>query len=230
MLFSHLPYQNFISDKDGFHLDQTYCTNIQMPDVCPCCNKSMHPSHLISLNTNLKTRGFLASIFVCNSCGNFIFTLSYLNSLHNYEICSTFPHSIENKAISKSIENLSPDFVKIYNQAATAENNGLDEICGVGYRKALEFLIKDYAIYRHPENEDDIKTSHLSKCIKEYCDNEKIKNLAQACAWIGNDETHYIRIHEDYSVQELKAFINAAVTLIEAELSFDEATKLLNSK
>ncbi len=100
----------------------------------------------------------------------------------------------------------------------------------MGYRKALEFLIKDYAIYRHPENEEDIKTSPLAKCIKEYCDNEKIKDLATACAWIGNDATHYVRINEDYSIPELKAFINAAVTLIEAELSFDEATKLLNSK
>lgn len=37
-------------------------------------------------------------------------------------------------------------FISIYNQALTAEKNGLTEICGLGYRKSFEFLIKDYLL------------------------------------------------------------------------------------
>jgi hypothetical protein len=33
--------------------------------------------------------------------------------------------------------------VEIAQQASDAEQYGLDQIAGVGYRKALEFLIKD---------------------------------------------------------------------------------------
>ena len=35
-------------------------------------------------------------------------------------------------------------FLTIYNQSLSAEDNNLDQIAGIGYRKALEFLIKDY--------------------------------------------------------------------------------------
>lgn len=74
----------------------------------------------------------------------------------------------------------------------------------MGYRKSLEFLIKDYAIAFHPDKETDIVKSQLSPCINEYIDNKRIKSLATASAWIGNDETHYTRKHEDYNVEHLK--------------------------
>lgn len=39
----------------------------------------------------------------------------------------------------KDISELSPQFVKIYNQALAAESYSLDEIAGLGYRKSLDF-------------------------------------------------------------------------------------------
>lgn len=48
---------------------------------------------------------------------------------------------------SDIINEISPGFVKIYNQAHEAEIRLLDDIVGGGYRKALEFLIKDICIY-----------------------------------------------------------------------------------
>jgi hypothetical protein len=42
----------------------------------------------------------------------------------------------------------SGDFLEIYRHAAFAEGDALDQICGPGYRKALEFLIKDYIVDR----------------------------------------------------------------------------------
>ena len=55
----------------------------------------------------------------------------------------------------------------------------MDEISGLGYRKSLEFLIKDFAIYNNPEKEEQIKSTWMMKCLKEYIDNEKIKTLAE---------------------------------------------------
>jgi hypothetical protein len=223
--------EDFVPKKNGFSYVADSYRSIEYPSECPYCNKSIFPNHLTSLNIGNPEENGIASIFICNACKKYIFTINIKPSVYSsFTINNTFPIPTEIKKFSDSIANLSSKFVKIYEQSSKSESNGFDEICGMGYRKALEFLIKDYAIYRHPENEEDIKTSPLAKCIKEYCDNEKIKDLATACAWIGNDATHYVRINEDYSIPELKAFINAAVTLIEAELSFDEATKLLNSK
>jgi len=70
------------------------------------------------------------------------------------------------------------------------------EICGVGYRKSLEFLIKDYLIGRAPEGEgqaaavEAIKKKFLGTCIKEDIEDANIKLVAQRATWLGNDETH----------------------------------------
>lgn len=131
---------------------------------------------------------------------------------------------------SGNIESLSPSFVKIFNQSSIAEKRGLNEISGMGYRKALEFLVKDYAIFSNPNNLEKINPMSLSECINTYVDHPHIKALAKASAWIGNDETHYVRKHDDYGIEHLKAFIDAIVSIISAELSYIQATNLLEQK
>ena len=54
------------------------------------------------------------------------------------------------KQFHGEISELSENFVEIYGQSQVAENQGLNKICGVGYRKALEFLIKDFAKRKFP--------------------------------------------------------------------------------
>ena len=120
-------------------------------------------------------------------------------------------------------------FVQIYSEAHTAEESNLKEICGMGYRKALEFLIKDYAIKLHPDDEETIKSTPLAKCIDSYIDNSRIKSLAKASAWLGNDETHYVRKHDDYDLESLKAFLKAAESFIDSELQAIKADELLKN-
>ena len=145
------------------------------------------------------------------------------------EIVEQYPIPEEKTFFSKGITEISPQFVTIYQQAESAENHSLSEICGLGYRKALEFLIKDYCIFLHPDNEEAIQKKFLSNCIKDYIDNPRIKALAEASAWLGNDETHYIRKHPAYSISDLKVFINATVAFIDSELAVIEAEKLLST-
>lgn len=229
MIDTHLPVNHFSSTPYGFETTGTKSYNMEIPEICPHCGKSLFPNHLTSLEVGIEDNPYIASIYLCGSCCNYFFTISQGIGFKANHIIYTYPVLKESVKISSSVEAISPNFVKIYNQAINAENNELDEICGMGYRKALEFLIKDFAIYKYPENTEDIIKCTLSNCIKKYCTNDRIKTLATACAWIGNDECHYIRKHEDYSVESLKAFINATVTFIESELSFDAATQLLQS-
>ena len=50
------------------------------------------------------------------------------------------------RSFSQTIKDISPTFESNYNQALCAEQMSLDQICGPGYRKALEYLIKDYLL------------------------------------------------------------------------------------
>jgi hypothetical protein len=52
--------------------------------------------------------------------------------------------------------------------------------------------------------------------------------LASASAWLGNDETHYSRKHDEYNFSDLKTFLDAFVTFIDSELAVAEAQKLLS--
>ena len=116
---------------------------------------------------------------------------------------------------------MSPDFVTIFAEAERAEMLGLKLICGPGYRKALEFLVKDYVIRSHPDKAEEIKRLNLAKCIDEYVTDDKVKKVAARAVWLGNDETHYLRKWEEKDVKDLKGLIRLTLHWIE----MDELTK-----
>ena len=120
----------------------------------------------------------------------------------------------------KHVQSLSPTFVEIFKQAAMAEKKKLDHIAGVGYGKALEFLVKDYLVDKNSEDKDlveKIKQKSLGKCIADNVDDERIKKAASGAKLLRNDETHYERKVEDKDVQDLKDLIQLTVYWIEAE-------------
>ena len=124
------------------------------------------------------------------------------------------------KVFSEIITSISPSFSAIYNQAYHAEQANLDQICGVGYRKALEFLIKDYLISKEKDEKvvENIKNKFLNNCIQEDVQNENIKNVAKRAVWLGNDETHYTRKWADKDVSHLKQLIELTIRWIENEV------------
>lgn len=127
---------------------------------------------------------------------------------------------LNNKEFSDIVYTISSEFTRIYNQAFYAEQMRLDQICGVGYRKALEFLIKDYLISKETDEQviENIKKKFLSNCIQENVQNDNIKQVAKRAVWLGNDETHYVRQWEDKDVQYLKKLIDLTVRWIENEV------------
>ena len=73
----------------------------------------------------------------------------------------TFPAIHKKATIAKGVSDLSPRFVEILQQAAFADSQNLDELSGIGYGKALEFLIKDYCIHKNPEKSEVIRAAFL---------------------------------------------------------------------
>ena len=126
---------------------------------------------------------------------------------------------------SDAIKQLSPGFVETYTQAESAESQQLFQICGPGYRKALEILVKDYLCHIYPDDTEKIQSEPLGASINRI-ESTRIKTLAQRSTWIGNDETHYVRKHEDLGLPEMKRFIKAMLTYIDSELAFEEAESI----
>lgn len=125
----------------------------------------------------------------------------------SFRLIEVVPLTYKAPHIAQEIVDISPSFETIFKQAAAAESYNLNEIAGVGYRKALEFLIKDYCIQKNPASGDSIKTTFLGKVIKDNVDDPNVKMCAERATWLGNDETHYVRKWDGKDIKDLKILI-----------------------
>lgn len=204
---------------------------VDVPMICPHCGVAIDPVEVSCNYVNVNKGDTFNRVFLTLLCAHCLhsFVAEY-NSSKDKKIrrIGIYPELHTNVEHSEEINKLSPTFVKVYSEAHKAEEANLKEICGMGYRKALEFLIKDYATFLHSDKEEEIKKTPLVNCIKTYIDNSRIKSLATASAWLGNDETHYIRKHEDYDLNSLKAFIKATESFIDSEMQAIKADELLS--
>jgi hypothetical protein len=141
-----------------------------------------------------------------------------------YRLQSLFPVEPLEKAVSADILTLSPSFARIAAQARTAEEHGLDDVAGPGYRKAFEFLIKDYAISLQADDKakEEIKKLQLGAVIEKYLTGDKLPIVSKRAAWLGNDETHYERRWIGKDLEDLKKLIEAVEYFIAMELLVKE--------
>lgn len=192
----------------------------KFPDHCPICNCHVHPFFVAAHQVDV----LLQVVYQCvrTECGKLFiseYSLHGFNGVYREYTYSgrSIPVIFKATEFSEGINDLSPNFVNIYNQAEEAESRGLTEICGVGYRKSLEFLVKDYLISLNPAEADNIKSKPLGNCIQDI-QNADIKFCAQRATWLGNDETHYIRKWETKDLTDLKTLIELMLNWLKNEM------------
>lgn len=191
-------------------------------DSCPICHTSVHPKQIAVVVNAATLPQWAQIVFECtrNDCRR-LFIATY-HAIHGpkpgvgpFEFVSSAPTTPTRAAFDPEIGTLSPTFVEVFNQSIAAEDGGLDQLTGIGLRKALEFLVKDFSVAQHPTQRDAIFNSSLSACIQNYIDDANAKACASRAAWLGNDETHYLRKWEDKDVGDLKILIRLTVNWIE---------------
>jgi len=199
--------------------------DLEKIDYCPICHKGIEPinlnNYLIGLNSNILQR-----LYRCprNQCGR-IFLANYCLSLDGvYRLKYLEPSQHEELPLPDLLKENFPDFCEIYNQAIIADEVNLKEITGMGLRKSLEFLIKDFVIKKlkndnaGEEKINEVKKSFLGTCIKKYIDDPTIKRRAERAVWLGNDETHYLKKWPEKDITDLKNLIEITISSVEAQL------------
>ena len=185
---------------------------------CPFCKVQMIPKYLYSCGNNDIGVGVFCQ---CTNPGcEKPFISEYILKKDMYVYSRVLPNlSLDKKEFGSIISEISPIFCDIYNQAYAAQQMNLSQICGVGYRIALEFLIKDYIMSGiEDDKKDGIKQKNLAKCIKEDISSSNVKAVAARATWIGNDETHYVRKWEDKDIKDLIGMIDLTIRWIESEV------------
>ncbi|WP_421910379.1 hypothetical protein [Marinobacter sp.] len=214
----------------NIRISETHYEYDRAPDHCPLCH---HGIQAIKVGSNLISRSdrqtghTLQVLYRCprDECQR-AFIASYTQNRErlghyptgDYLLRNTAPFRPTEPDTPKELKELSPSYHEILEQSTAAEGFRLNQIAGCGFRKALEFLIKDYAIHKHPDDADAIKRKMLGACINEYVNDANVKVCASRAAWIGNDETHYIRKWGEKDINDLKTLLRLTSAWILNEL------------
>jgi hypothetical protein len=200
----------------------------RVPDVCPVCKHACQATPLgepiVFPESQSEGDVNLQMLFRCprQRCGT-LFIAQYTPQIdhrrnYHFQLSALFPYIPDNAKIAEGVAKISRNFVNILNQSLAAESHHLDQLVGIGLRKALEFLIKDYCIHKHPDKMDEIEVRPLAQCITDYISDSNIKDCAARATWLGNDETHYTRIWTENDIDDLKILIQLTQNWISNEL------------
>lgn len=195
---------------------------IAAPHECPICH---HMVVIIGVNVVHNSAGNgIEAVYSCpnTDCGRF-FIASYEKYINDWIISRVTPIIPKTADIPSEVKTLSPQFVEIFIQAMEAKENGLDQICGPGFRKAFEFLIKDYAKSKTTDETEvrKIEATFSGNVINEFIGNIRIQAVGKRALWLGNDETHYLRKWEKQDIVDLINLIQLTIRWIEIELRTD---------
>lgn len=147
---SEMLINNYSAESAAYDRLVSYFENYDLNgkvNSCPYCGKGIEPVYRISVTDGLD----LVAVYKCPSCNKLIVGRYESRECHDdghiiWDLKEIFPRPNIVKEFPECIKEISPRFCDIYSQCERAYNEGLDEICGVGFRKALEVLIKDYLI------------------------------------------------------------------------------------
>jgi hypothetical protein len=207
----------------NIHIGNTHHQLDKNPDSCPICYQGIQPIEPGWNYVLPATSLYMERVFICplHNCQHLFIARYFRMPGGNTQFClsQVLPIEPRNYSQPSELEKISPDFCEIYNQAHKAEQLGLLLVSGPGYRKALEFLIKDYltSLQTSEEVKKEIAETPLMGCIKTFIVDARIKATAERATWLGNDETHYIRKWEDKDVEDLKNFIRLTTFWIQSE-------------
>lgn len=184
------------------------------PDECPRSHTKVLPIALSAVRRE-GDYGDIEEGFQCTSgrCGRMFIGVYKVDipaqggHTAKFSFKQSIPLDFQPPVVEELIAMASPTFVETYGQALAAEGHQLTQLTGIGLRKALEFLVKDFSVRLHPADEEKILKKPLAKCIDDYMNDANLKAVAKRAAWLGNDETHYVRKWEDKDISDLKVLI-----------------------
>jgi hypothetical protein len=188
------------------------------PTLCPVCNHHSEMKAVATGYVKYYQRIEGEAVFRCGFAGcQSHMIVRYGDTLNRLPLREIIPLRNLATEFPKAVKEISPTFIQVYAQAEEARQLRLAFIAGPGFRKAFEFLIKDYAISLKPERSEEIKQTFAAKVVDEFIGDPRIQAVARRALWIGNDETHYERKWEDKDIDDLVTLVKTTVSWIETD-------------
>lgn len=206
------------------------------PDFCPSCHHKISPKIGVRLLSGVgATSRWLQIVCRCPNldCGRSFFAFyegaPQYGTRNNSESWYFFKRCLPGLPLPPNIperlKKLSPTFASVMEEATAGEYFGLKLIAGPGYRKALEFLVKDFIVSRADKlgtTKEEIVGLPLAKCIAKFVSDPLTKKVAEKATWLGNDETHYVRVWNEKDIEDLKRLLHITCNGFDSLLTSEE--------
>jgi hypothetical protein len=213
----------------------------QIPDQCPHCRwtgqQVLEKSPVRTVRDADSGKDDLWAVFVCPrlACAKPYFAIFAERYEGGYALTDLTPIRPQTRSRNATVEAISKQYYEVFDEALAAEEYELTLIAGVGYRKALEFLVKDYVVRNDRKKLQEAEKGSDSQAIADAngridetlgaflgdvikkIEDSRIKAIAERAAWLGNDETHYVRKWNAHDVDDLKTLINLVEVFIISE-------------
>lgn len=186
------------------------------PATCPFCGYGTDAPFLEKNTYSFNEHNIIVATCRCTSCGKTFFFASeyHKDSLYQPVTIPAISYtSYENKILSS----ISERFIDMYNQALQSEFVGNIELAAIGYRAALEILVKDFAIGELQKPIEEVKRKKLHDAIGEYLSQNELVNTADVIRILGNDYTHYERKYPQHDFELLKSYMEIFLKQIEVQ-------------
>jgi hypothetical protein len=194
---------------------QNHGYSVDVPDACPLCHRHSEVT-LITADAVEQNLG-VQVVFRCAYQGCRAFFICSYAARPSSVLVAVRPIKPQVTQFPETLAKLSPMFVSIFVEAEEATQLALTQIAGPGYRKAFEFLIKDYAKSLAPGKASEIEGKFSGAVVNEFISDVRIQAVAKRSLWLGNDETHYLRKWTDHDVADLVTLIKLTANWIEIE-------------
>jgi hypothetical protein len=209
---------------NGQNKQETQAVIDRDPDECPMCHRSLAVSAL-STFTEISV-ACLQGVYQCPSitCHR-LFIATFLRNPNSGHMIfhQSLPLTPIERPLDPKLKDVSSEFVETYQQSWRAKQLGMLKIAGTGFRRALEFLVKDYACRDLSDPEKDaVRQKSMVQCIRDHIQEDGIKTVAERAAWLGNDETHYLRKWEDKDINDLIDLVDSVGAWIVIHLKTEQ--------
>jgi hypothetical protein len=196
------------------------------PDMCPICQTRITPNVMTGGVGGRIYEGNLTVVFICpsDSCREYFFGY-YEKKNGQYAYLTCRPKETAVPRLPDFVVRISANYCEMYDECYRAEAQGLRQVAGFGYRKALEFLIKDYLVSRRPEDRAAIEGTPLATCIETYVGDANVRDVGRRAVWLGKDESQ--RNWTDKDLRDLKSVLELVLRWIETEYLTAELLKTM---
>lgn len=193
-------------------------TIIKRPLYCPICDLPQNPIRINANTFEIESKIQYAIVkYECNACLKGYLAIYEIDIENCSSVFKMFYPSVPSSFNDKIIEKTSPRFIKMYNQALASEKLENTELAAIGFRAALEILIKDYAVNELGASLEEVEKKTLHKAISDHLDSELVKS-ADVVRILGNDNTHYVQQYPEHDFEVLKDYMDIFISQIRVKL------------